>query len=88
MTELINDTSWTVQDAKKKLSEILRKARKDGPQMIGRQAPCVVVSKEEWDNRTGANESLAAWLIQNSPGIDIELPVRGEGNARQIPFVD
>ena len=81
-------THWTVRDAKDKLSEVLRCAREQGPQLIGRHGTCVVVSKEEWDAATQPGESMISWLINNSPGVEIDLPERGESSHRPIPFAD
>jgi len=41
--------TWTVADAKAKLSEILRLARAGQPQTIGSEEPCVVVSAGQFD---------------------------------------
>jgi len=79
---------WTVRDAKNKLSEVLRCAREQGPQLIGRHGTCVVVSKDEWDAVTKPSEPLVSWLIKNSPGVELELPKRGESSGRPIPFAD
>ncbi len=53
--------TWTVAEAKAKFSEVVDKARVDGPQTItknGRTA-VVVVSAEEWERKTGRPGNLA-----------------------------
>jgi len=40
--------TWTVQDAKAQLSELLRRARAGEPQRIGVTDACVVVSEKDW----------------------------------------
>src|SRR4029453_12835566 len=40
--------TWTVQDAKAQLSELLRRARAGEPQRIGMTDACVVVSEKDW----------------------------------------
>ena len=56
--------SWSVADAKARLSEVVEKARSDGPQTItknGRPA-VVVVSAEEWERKTKRVGNLAEFL--------------------------
>lgn len=79
---------WTVSEAKIRLSEILRRARENGPQLIGKHSTCVVVSKEEWDAITHPEESLVGWLVAHSPKVDFELPERGQSTNRTLPFAD
>lgn len=53
--------TWTVAQAKAKLSEVIENAHAHGPQTItrnGRRA-AVVVDAEEWERRTRRNGSLA-----------------------------
>jgi len=68
--------SWTVQDAKAQLSELLRRARNGEPQRIGlRDEACVVVAARAWEalHPTG----LGAWLVETAPrGEEIDLPAR------------
>jgi prevent-host-death family protein len=55
---------WSVAEAKAKFSEVLDKARSDGPQTItrnGREA-AVVVSAEEWKRKTKPKGNLAEFL--------------------------
>jgi prevent-host-death family protein len=61
-------TTWTVADAKARLSEVIDRARTEGPQPItknGRPA-AVVVSAEEWERKTKRKGSLAEFFA-NSP---------------------
>jgi prevent-host-death family protein len=72
--------AWSVQDAKAKLSEVLRRARKEGPQIIGTVDPCVVVPLEAWQSRAKPRPPLGRWLADNGPRGEppIELPDRRE----------
>lgn len=71
--------SWTVQEAKAKLSEVLRRAREEGPQVIGSSHPCVVVPLEAWQARASARPALGRWLVRATPrGELLELPDRRE----------
>jgi prevent-host-death family protein len=66
---------WSVQDAKAQLSELLRRARKGEPQLIGTRDSCVVISEAAWRAAQGA--SLGQWLIESAPsGAAVELPSR------------
>jgi prevent-host-death family protein len=71
--------SWTVAEAKAKLSEVIENARKSGPQTItrnGRRA-VVVVDAEEWDRKTRRTGNLAEFLAAS--------PLRGSGlKARRV----
>jgi prevent-host-death family protein len=69
-------TPWTVANAKARLSEVLDKARDEGPQFIsrnGKQA-VVVVAVDEWERKTKRKDTLADFLL-NSPlhGSDVDL---------------
>lgn len=65
--------TWQIQDAKARLSELIRSAGNEGPQEItfhGKPV-AVVVSREEFDRMAGTGESLVA-LMQRSPLYDLE----------------
>lgn len=78
--------NWTVANAKAQLSEVLRRARTEGPQRIGVQNPCIVVSEEEFLRFKAAKQNLGVWLLENMAGVgDIEWPDRADP-PRPIPF--
>ena len=81
-------TSWSVQTAKARLSEILRRARAGEPQRIGEKEPCVVVSEKDWKAlKKEDGRHLGRWLIESAPrGEPIELPSRE--SRRRDPFAD
>jgi prevent-host-death family protein len=66
-------TNWTVADAKARLSEVVEKARRDGPQVITKngRSTAVLVSIEDWDRKTARSGSLAEFLLAS--------PLRGTG---------
>jgi prevent-host-death family protein len=70
-----NSESWTVADAKARLSEVIERAQTD-PQIITRHGKpsAVVVSAEEWARKTERKGSLAEFLLA-SPlrGVDLDL---------------
>ena len=77
--------SWTVQDAKAHLSELLRRARAGEPQRIGMTDACVVVAEQDWAALRPT--ALGAWLVDSAPrGADLKLPPRG--SRRGDPFAE
>ena len=68
--------SWPLQDAKARLSELIRKAQSDGPQHVtvhGR-VTVVVLSEEEYSRLTGARSGRRLVdLLGSSPLRDIEI---------------
>ena len=81
------ERTWTVAEAKSRLSEILRLAEEEGPQQIGKRKPFVVVSRKEWDRRAAPKKPLGQWLVENMPRVgELELPDRKNEPEREIPF--
>lgn len=81
-----NTRSWTLADAKARLSEVVDNALKKGPQVItrrGRKA-VVVVAAEEWERRTQRKGTLADFFAA-SPLRDSDLEVeRSQDGPREI----
>lgn len=69
----MNDT-WQIQDAKNKLSEVIARALKDGPQLITRhgEKAVVVVSYTEYE-RLRKSQGKLSEFFKASPLADIEL---------------
>lgn len=69
----MNQDAWTVADAKAKLSEVIERARTEGPQAITRRGrtAVVVVAAEEWERKTKRAGSLAEFFAAS--------PLRGSG---------
>jgi prevent-host-death family protein len=67
---------WTVAEAKAKFSELIEKARANGPQTVtknGRTA-AIVVSAEEWERKTHRKIDLATFFAESplrDSGLDI-----------------
>lgn len=83
---------WTLQDAKNRFSELVRRVLSDGPQMVTRgragegQDSVVVVSMSEYQRLLGRAGSLLAFL-QRSPLADVELDLdrpRDTGRAIEL----
>jgi len=55
---------WTVAEAKAKFSELIDRARSDGPQTITRKGrtAVVVVAAEEWERKTRRTGNLAEFF--------------------------
>lgn len=70
------DDAWSVAEAKAKFSELVERARAEGPQHItrnGRDA-AVVVSAEEWARRTREPKTMLEYLEQTPlKGSDLEI---------------
>jgi prevent-host-death family protein len=69
--------SWTLASAKARLSEVVERAAKSGPQTITRNGKpaAVIVSAEEWARKTARKGSLAEFLLASplrNAGIDLE----------------
>ena len=80
--------TWTVAEAKARLSEILRLAEEEGPQYIGRRNTFVVVPERLWHKQSPLRKPLGQWLVENLPrGIELEVPSRRDSD-REIPFTD
>jgi len=80
--------AWTVRNAKSKLSEVLRRAREDGPQRIGERETYIVVTEAEWDRANKPKPHLGNWLLENMPKQEgFELPDRHD-RLRSSPFED
>ena len=62
---------WTEQEAKAKLSELLDRARKGEPQVIGARDSCVVLSIADYQRLSArSNEPHPGkWLVENLRGL-------------------
>ena len=56
--------TWTVAEAKAKLSELLERAKSEGPQKITKhgRTTAVVVAAEEWERKATRKGTLAEFL--------------------------
>ena len=81
-------TTWTIREAKARLSEVLRCARDDGPQRIGVHDPFIVVAEADWRALTSPIPAMGPWLLKSMPkGDDLDLPSRTD-RRRPNPFED
>jgi antitoxin Phd len=81
-------TSWQVQDAKARFSELLDTTLKKGPQVVTRRgvAAAVLVPIEEWERlQQAARPGLKALLMEPAGRIRDIVPERG-GLRRRPPL--
>ncbi len=81
---------WSLQDAKARFSELVRRARSEGPQHVtvhGRQE-VVVVAAEEFRKLKGERTGAALIeALQGSPVREIEIePQRFRATVRDVPL--
>lgn len=79
-------TRWQLQDAKNRLSEVVRKAADEGPQTItlrGRDAVVVVAAEEFARLARPAGDGLVDFL-RNSPLAGLELDVERGGDTGRL----
>jgi prevent-host-death family protein len=68
LTTLTIMTTWTVSEARAKLSEVIERAMREGPQPITKNGDVavVVVCADEWERKTKRSGNLAE-LFAGSP---------------------
>lgn len=79
---------WQLQDAKNRFSEVVKKARKDGPQIVTRRGTetVVVISIEEYRHLTRPKTNLVSFF-RNSPLYDSEIDFsRNKDLPREVAF--
>jgi len=68
--------TWQLQEAKARLSEVIKQAKKEGPQTITMRGEptAVVISSSEYERLTHPRESFVEFMLK-SPlrGVDLEL---------------
>jgi len=82
-----DDKSWTVANAKAKLSEVIERAQSTSQTITRNGKPSVlVVSAEEWQRKTARKGSLAQFLME-SPlrGTDLDVE-RQRDEPRDLPL--
>jgi prevent-host-death family protein len=88
MTNMTNTSTrrWTVAEAKAKFSEVIDRAKSQGPQTITRNGriAVVIVAAEEWERKTRRKGNLAEFFA-NSPlrGSGLKLK-RANGKLRRV----
>jgi antitoxin Phd len=80
-------TSWPVQDAKARFSEMLETCLKEGAQIVTKRGAdaAVLVPMQEWQRlKRAAKPTLKALLLADDARGDLNLPERG-ARRRRVP---
>lgn len=79
--------NWQLQEAKNKLSQVVREAREHGPQIItvhGKEA-AVVLSAEEFSKMSRVRRGTLVEFMRSSPWAETELDIeRSKDTGRDI----
>jgi prevent-host-death family protein len=79
-------TTWSVQDAKMRFSELLNTCLSDGPQLVTRRGAdaAVLVPVQIWQQmQQQVRPTLKQWLLAPEARTDDLVPKRGRGHRRQ-----
>lgn len=78
---------WNLSEAKNRLSELLDRARREGPQTITRRDDTFVLLRaDQYELLAGKKPSFTDWLL-NGPRLDeLDLPPRDASTMRQADF--
>ena len=82
----MTEEAWTIAEAKAKFSELVERARSEGPQTITRNGrkTAILVSADEWDRKMRRKGNLAEFFAA-SPLRGSKLRVaRSKGGLRNI----
>ena len=85
------DVHWQVQEAKQRFSEVLRRAKADGPQIVSKHGKdvAVVVDIDEFHRLTAPPMDFKEFLLSIPKGDDGALDVvRTRDPERDIDFSD
>ena len=84
-------SSWSVQDAKARFSELLETCLKQGPQVVTKRGAdaAVLVPLDEWKRlQQAARPSLKDMLLSGDARFDLDIPPRGAKRRRSAPAFD
>jgi len=76
---------WALQDAKARLSEVIKTAKKKGPQIITQRGvkSAVLVNFEEWERTQLQNKLSLLEILRSGPEGDLPIPPRGSWKMRK-----
>lgn len=80
---------WQLQEAKQKLSQLVRRAIDEGPQVVTRygETIAVVVSADEYHRLTGSKPDFAEFILSGSDLSALDLD-RVQDRPREIDLAD
>jgi antitoxin Phd len=78
-------STWPLQDAKARLSEVIKTAKKNGPQIITQRGvkSAVVLPFEEWERSQQHNKPTLLEILRSGPEGDLPIPPRGSWRMRK-----
>ena len=83
-------STWPVQDAKARFSELLHTCLSEGPQVVTKRGTeaAVLVAVDEWRRlQSAARPSLKQLLLSNEARSELHLPRRGRGKRRAVQAI-
>ena len=77
--------TWPLQDAKAKLSEVIKTAKKNGPQIITQRGvkSAVIVPFDEWERTQQVNKPSLLDILRSAPEGDLPIPQRSDWKMRK-----
>ncbi|HVU62805.1 MAG TPA: type II toxin-antitoxin system Phd/YefM family antitoxin [Phycisphaerales bacterium] len=76
--------TWNVANAKNRLSEVLDRAEREGPQTIRRRGHAfVLLPADQYEELTGQRRSFKDWILKAPRLDDLELPDRSRSAMRE-----
>ncbi|MHB8618365.1 MAG: type II toxin-antitoxin system Phd/YefM family antitoxin [Chloroflexota bacterium] len=81
-------STWPVQDAKARFSELIASCLREGPQVVTRRGAeaAVVVRIEDWRRlQEAARPTLKELLLTDTPRGEMSAPARGSRRRRAMP---
>ena len=89
MVRAENRRTWTVDEAKANLPEILRLAEEEWPQRIGVGKSFIVMVERLSQVEPPPRMPLGRWLVENMPlGTNLQISERGRDANREMPCAD
>lgn len=78
-------STWPLQDAKARLSEVIKTAQKDGPQIITQRGvkSAVVIPFEEWERTQQHHKPTFLEILRSAPEGDLPIPPRSSWKLRK-----
>jgi len=77
--------SWPLQDAKARLSEVIKTAKKNGPQIITQRGvkSAVIVPFEEWERSQQQDAPTLLEILRSGPEGELPIPPRSSWKMRK-----
>jgi prevent-host-death family protein len=77
--------TWQLQEAKAKLSEVIKTAKKEGPQIISQRGvkSAVVLPFDEWELSQQPKGQTFLEILRSGPSGDLPLPPRNRWKMRK-----